>query len=87
MREGSQWLPSLLLVNMAQELLLPTGKDHHYLVIPLLPHEGVGSIREFLVATCRNGRMGGAELAQLLPVLDQLSLVAAGQLLPVHVRA
>ena len=39
------------------------------------------------MAACRNGRMSGAELAQLLPVLDQLSLVSAGQLLPVHVRA
>ncbi len=35
----------------------------------------------------RDGRVGGTELAEPLPVLDQLRLLATRQLLPVHVRA
>src|SRR5690606_585433 len=53
----------------------------------LLPHEAVGSIRQLLVAASCYGRMGGAELAESLPVLDQLGLLTAPDLLPVHVRA
>ena len=39
------------------------------------------------MAARRDGRVGGTELAEPLPVLDQLRLLATRQLLPVHVRA